>query len=131
MNVDANDPLMKMQQSNPPINNQVCLVPTIKKQWTIDRVPNSDQIVLKSSQNNSTIKFFPNESFAIQHLNGQYTVSQIQHECENKFLVDRKFTVNLLKKLIELDVLDFCLNSQPEVTKTNLNVPQNLSLIHI
>ena len=83
MNIEAND--KKMQQSNPPRNNQVCLVPTIKKQWRIYEIPNSDQVVLKSSQNNSSIKFFPNESFAIQHLNGQYTVSQIQHECQKNF----------------------------------------------
>lgn len=89
---------------------------------------NSDQIILKSSQKNSIVQFAAKESFAIQHLTGEYTVSQIQQKCQNKFLVNQKFTVNLLKKLIQLEILDFCINSPPKIAKNNFTNPHRPKL---
>jgi putative peptide zinc metalloprotease protein len=89
------------------IHNWIC--PNLTTYWQLGKVRHSEEFLLQAVQGNQRFRFSLAEGFALQHFTGHFTVKQVQTLCLQQFgeVISPNFVVELLQKLIDLEILVF------------------------
>jgi putative peptide zinc metalloprotease protein len=98
---------MNAQNPLPEYNSLDWACPDLTPYWKLAKVKNFNQIVLKAKQGQTYHLFSSQESFALRYFTGQFTITKVQKVCQQEFgeTLAPDFVINLLQKLIELNVL--------------------------
>ncbi|MDY6804600.1 MAG: hypothetical protein SXA11_12440 [Cyanobacteriota bacterium] len=96
----------------PPSQNWIC--PDLTSYWQLGKIPDSDRIILKAKEGNLRAIFTAEQGYALRYFTGKFTVSQIQHKCQQHLpeSISPNLITELLEKLVELKVLE--LGTEPE-----------------
>jgi len=89
-------------------NYQDWLCPDLTQYWTLAKVRDSNNIILRAIEGQEKFRFSPIEGYTLRYFTGQYTVRQIQQFAQQEFPnADPNLLVNLLQKLISHKILAF------------------------
>jgi len=98
---------MNAQNPLPEYNSLDWTCPDLTPYWKLAKVKNFNQIVLKAKQGQTHHLFSSQESFALRYFTGQFTITKVQKVCQQEFgeTLAPDFVINLLQKMIELNIL--------------------------
>lgn len=98
---------MNAQNPLPKSNSLDWICPDLTAYWKLAKVKTCNQIVLKAKQGQTHHLFSFQEGFALRYFTGKFTFTKVQHICQQEFgeTLPADFVINLLQKLIELNIL--------------------------
>jgi len=97
------------------------ICPDLREYWQLFQIPDSDQIILKAIPANRQFLFSLGEGYALQYFTGTLTARQIQNRCQQLLPnIDPNLVVNLLHKLISLEILAMPTDRPPAVLTSDL-----------
>lgn len=101
--------------------NQDWLCPNLSSYWQIGKLPKSNQLMLCSPWSQMHYPISPAEAQALRYFTGQFTVAQVQQQCQQTpGDISPTFVVELIQKLIDCQILSLEL-TEPE---PSFGVPQ-------
>lgn len=112
------------------------ICPDIRTYWQVTKLRDSEQIILKSTQNERQFCFSLTEGYALQYFTGELTAQEVQTRCQQQFrdtifsnLTISNLVVELLQKLIALGILALP-DTEPNPTPAINNCPQLKACVH-
>lgn len=82
------------------------LCPNLRHYWQLLRRKEDDRYLLKSQSTSHEILLSPEEDFALRHFTGQFSVTQVQQRCRQKYLrISPDFVERLCDRLLAEGVL--------------------------
>jgi len=82
------------------------ILPDLTPYWKLTQTKTSNSILLKAKNSSIAHQLTPEESFALRHFIGKFTIPQVQKACQKQFNhLPEDFVSNLLQKLIALQIL--------------------------
>lgn len=98
---------MNAQNPLPESNSLDWICPDLTAYWKLAKVKTCNQIVLKAKQGQTHHLFSFQEGFALRYFTGKFTFTKVQHICQQELgeTLPADFVINLLQKLIELNIL--------------------------
>jgi putative peptide zinc metalloprotease protein len=99
--------MMKLEDCLSQTNYTDWICPDIRPFWRLAYLGDSDQVILKATQEHRQYQFSLAEGYALQHFIGQFTVTQIQKSCQQQFkhTLSANFVEKLLEKLLVVGIL--------------------------
>ncbi|MFW5666933.1 MAG: efflux RND transporter periplasmic adaptor subunit [Coleofasciculus sp.] len=81
--------------------------PDISPYWQLSQQASSQQYTLRSRHDNRYFPLSPAEVYALSHFTGNFTVTQLQQQCQKKYgsAISPNFIWDLLQKLITIGIL--------------------------
>ncbi len=116
---------MNHEYPSSPDNPKDWICPDIRTYWQLAKRKDSDDVILKATQENRQYRFSRAEGYALLHFIGEFTVEQIQNNCQQEFkdTISPNLVVELLQKLITLGILALP-TVEPTPKPSSTNVPQ-------
>lgn len=107
--------------------NWIC--PDLTPYWRIGQLRQSDRFVLSAIDNSHQLQINDIESYALRHFTGQYSIEQIQQQCEQTYgdRIEPYFIQQLLQKLIATGILT---STTPIQTTTDAASPKLKAAVH-
>jgi putative peptide zinc metalloprotease protein len=83
------------------------ICPDISPHWQLSQQASSKQYTLRSRHDNRQFPLSPAEVYALSHFTGNFTVTQIQQQCQKQYgsAIPPTFVIELLQKLITIGIL--------------------------
>ncbi|MEQ9236060.1 efflux RND transporter periplasmic adaptor subunit [Coleofasciculus sp. E2-BRE-01] len=83
------------------------ICPDISPHWQLSQQASSKQYTLRSRHDNRQFPLSPAEVYALSHFTGNFTVTQLQQQCQKQYssAISPNFVLDLLQKLITLGIL--------------------------
>ncbi len=96
-----------MQVGNELTEQPDWICPDISPHWQLSQQASSQQYTLRSRHDNRQFPLSPAEVYALSHFTGNFTVTQIQKQCQKKYssAISPNFILDLLQKLITIGIL--------------------------
>lgn len=86
-------------------NHWIC--PDIRPDWILYHLKDSQQVLLYSAHHYARLSFSLAEGYALQFFTGQFTLKQIQTQCNAEFTnIEPNLVANLIQKLINFGILE-------------------------
>ncbi|EDX73620.1 peptidase, M50 family protein [Coleofasciculus chthonoplastes PCC 7420] len=83
------------------------ICPDISPHWQLSQQASSKQYTLRSRHDNRYFPLSPAEVYALSHFTGNFTVTQLQQQCQKKYssAISPNFILDLWQKLITIGIL--------------------------
>ncbi|MFP5274637.1 efflux RND transporter periplasmic adaptor subunit [Coleofasciculus sp.] len=83
------------------------ICPDISPHWQLSQQASSKQYTLRSRHDNRHFPLSPAEVYALSHFTGNFTVTQLQQQCQKQYgsAISPNFVLDLLQKLITIGIL--------------------------
>lgn len=99
------------------------ICPDIRPYWILYHLKESQQVLLYSTQHHARFSFSFAEGYALQFFTGQFTLKQIQTQCNAELTnIEPNLVANLILKLINFGILESSCQFSP--TASPLGLPR-------